>query len=61
MQKEFVTEIEGHQKIGACIGPGLVPLRKPPNSPVTPNAQKYVAFLWFAFETNTTHGKYPFR
>jgi hypothetical protein len=26
----------------------------------TPKEQEYVAFLWDAFETNTTHGKYQF-
>ena len=31
-----------------------------PLSVNSPNEQKYVTFLWEAFETNYTHGKYQF-
>jgi hypothetical protein len=43
------------------------PWKKPPNSPTTcrspsrpPKEQEYIEFLWDAFETNYTHGKYQF-
>ena len=31
-----------------------------PSSFKTPTEQEYIAFLWDAFETNYTHGKYQF-